>query len=62
MDVEFDLDADDGADEEGNQQNDANGVDAEGIEFLDILFEKHSHPFGTREGAFHQHEIASEVY
>ena len=60
LDIDLHLDADDGSDEEGDEQDDANGVDAELRHLLDILLEKHPHTLGTREGTPHQNEVFAE--
>lgn len=46
FDVQFDLDGDDGADEERYQQHDADGVHAELLYFAEVLAEEHTHAFG----------------
>ena len=47
LDVQLDLDADHCADEEGYQEDDSDGVYAQLAHFLNVLFEKHPHPFGA---------------
>ena len=41
--VEFNLNADDGTDKEGDKQNDADGVHAQLCHFAQVLSEKHAH-------------------
>ena len=60
LDVEFDLDANDGTDEEGDEQYDADGVDTELGHFLDVLLEEHTHPLGTGKCAPHEDKVTPE--
>ena len=43
LDIQLHLDADNGAYEERDEQDDANGVDTELRHFLDVLLEEHPH-------------------
>lgn len=54
------MDADYGADEEGYEQDDADGIDAELAHFFEVLFEEHAHALGACKGAAHECEIAAE--
>ena len=62
LDIELNLYTDDGSDKEGDEEDDADGVDTELRHFLDVLFEEHAHSLRTGEGAPHEHEVATEMH
>ncbi len=61
LDVQFDLEADDGSDEERDDEHDAYRIVAQLIHFSHILTEEHPPSVGLRKHSAHQQNITAQM-